>query len=58
MYHHEQWLSLTLGPRDVILADRGFDIGDDIALHGAKLVIPSFTRGKSQLSMEEVEYSK
>ena len=43
---------------DVILADRGFDIGDDIALHGTKLVIPSFTRGKSQLSMEEVEYSK
>ena len=26
-----------------ISADQGFDIGDDIAVHGAKLVIPSFT---------------
>ena len=49
---------LRLLEPDVILADRGFDIGDDIALHGAKLVIPSFTRGKKQLSMQEVEYSK
>ena len=32
-----------LEPGDIILADRGFDIGDDIALHGAKMVIPSFT---------------
>ena len=47
-----------LEPGDIILADRGFDIGDDIALHGAKLVIPSFTRGKKQLSMQEVECSK
>ena len=47
-----------LEPGDVVLADRGFDIGDDIALHGAKLEIPSFTRGKKQLSMQEVEYTK
>ena len=47
-----------LDPGDVILADRGFDIGDDIALHGAKLEIPSFTRGKKQLSMQEVECSR
>lgn len=47
-----------LEPGDVVLADRGFDIGDDIALHGATLVIPSFTRGKKQLSMQEVECSK
>ena len=26
-----------LDPGDVVLADRGFDIGDDIALHGARL---------------------
>lgn len=43
---------------DTILADRGFTIADDIALHGATLEIPSFTSGKSQLSLEEVEYSK
>ena len=47
-----------LDPGDVVLADCGFDIGDDIAIHGAKLEIPSFTRGKKQLSMEEVEYTK
>ena len=43
---------------DVVLADRGFDIGDYIALHGARLEIPAFTRGKKQLSMQEVEYSR
>lgn len=47
-----------LEPGDVILADRGFDIDDDIVLYGAKLVIPSFTQGKKQLSMQEVECSK
>ena len=31
---------------------------DDNALHGAKLVIPSFTKGKTQLSQKEVETSK
>lgn len=43
---------------DTVLADRGFDIADDIALHGAKLVIPAFTRGKKQLSLQEVECSQ
>ena len=28
------------------------------AIHGAKLEIPSFTRGKKQLSLDEVEYSQ
>ena len=32
--------------------------GDDIALHGATLQIPSFTRGKVQLSMQEGECSQ
>ena len=43
---------------DVILADRGFDIADDLGVYGARLEIPSFTRGKNQLSLQEVEYSK
>ena len=43
---------------DVILADRGFDISDDLCIHGARLQIPAFTRGKNQLSLQEVEYSK
>ena len=38
-------LLTRLEPGVVVLADRGFDIADDIALHGAKLEIPSFTRG-------------
>ena len=43
---------------DVVLADCGFDIADDMAVHGASLVIPSFTRGKKQLSLQEVECSQ
>ncbi len=42
----------------MVLADRGFNITDDIALHGAQLKIPAFTRGKKQLSLEEIEMSK
>ena len=47
-----------LEPGDVILADRGFTVGEDIAIHGGQLVIPAFTKGKKQLSQEEVEMSK
>ena len=36
---------------DVVLADRGFNISEDIALSGARLEIPAFTRGKKQLSL-------
>ena len=43
---------------DTILADRGFTIAEDFAVFGAKLEIPSFTRGKQQLSQREVEMSK
>lgn len=43
---------------DLVLADRGFDVADDLALHGASLVIPPFTKGKKQLSQREVETSR
>ena len=43
---------------DTILADRGFTIAEDLAVFGSKLEIPSFTRGKQQLSQREVEMSK
>ena len=43
---------------DLVLADRGFDIADDLALVGASLAIPPFTRGKPQLSQREVETSR
>ena len=47
-----------IDPGDVILADRGFNVQDDIAIKGGKLEIPAFTRGKQQLSREEVEKSR
>ena len=47
-----------LSSGDTVLADRGFTISDDLALFGAKLEITSFTTGKKQLSLQEVECSK
>ena len=47
-----------IDPGDVILADRGFNIHDDVAIRGGKLEIPAFTKGKKQLSREEVEKSR
>ena len=38
-----------------MLADRGFDITDELALHGASLAIPSFTKGKDQLSQAKLK---
>ena len=40
------------------MADRGFDITEDLALGGTTLCIPPFTKGKSQLSQREVETSR
>ena len=39
---------------DSVMADRGFDIEDDMALLGVKLNIPPFLRGKEQLSRQEL----
>ena len=47
-----------LVPGDLVLADRGFDISDDLAFHGAALAIPPYTKGKDQLSQREVETSR
>ena len=55
--HHSGFLE-KVEYGDSILADRGFDIADDLAVHGARLQIPSFMRGKQQLSMHDVEVSK
>lgn len=43
---------------DVVMADRGFDIADELALCGASLAIPPFTKGKPQLSQREVETAR
>ena len=37
------------------MADRGFNIAETFGTFGAKLEIPSFTNGQSQLRPEEVE---
>ena len=43
---------------DVVMADRGFNIHDELAINGARLEIPAFTKGKKQLSREEVEKTR
>ncbi|XP_056147348.1 uncharacterized protein LOC130122451 [Lampris incognitus] len=43
---------------DEILADRGFTIIDELAVRGATLRIPHFTKGKKQLSAQEMENIK
>lgn len=43
---------------DLILADRGFLISEEIAARGCYLAIPAFTKGQTQLSQREVESSR
>ena len=40
------------------MAERGFDIEKSVALYCAKVKIPSFTKGKRQLSDLDVEQSR
>lgn len=47
-----------LSPGDVVLADRGFTIEEDLKIHNAKLEIPAFATGKKQFSLKEVEETK
>uniref|UniRef100_A0A8D0A6E8 THAP-type domain-containing protein n=1 Tax=Sander lucioperca TaxID=283035 RepID=A0A8D0A6E8_SANLU len=47
-----------LSPGDLVLADRGFDIKESVALVGATLKIPAFTRGHSQLNAKDVEETR
>ena len=48
----------NLIPGDVVLADRGFDIGDSVGMMQASLHIPAFTKGKSQLTAMEVHETR
>lgn len=43
---------------DGVMADRGLNIGDELAVLGAKLYLPAFTRGKGQLESKEVEETR
>ena len=40
------------------MADRGFTIAESVGLKQAKLVIPAFTKGKSQLDPVDVEKTR
>ena len=42
-------------PGDTVLADQEFDIAEDLAIRQAKLEVPAFTRGQSQLLPVEVQ---
>lgn len=48
----------NLLPGDVVLADRGFDIADSVGMMQARLHIPAFTKGKTQLSALEVQETR
>ena len=45
-------------PGDVVMADRGFRIEEDVGFVGAKLVMPCFTRGKTKLHPSDVETTR
>lgn len=45
-------------PGDMVMADRGFTVTESVGLHHAKLVIPAFTKGKSQLDPVDVERTR
>ena len=45
-------------PGDVILADRGFDVADSIAMYRATLDIPAFTQGYDQLPAKDIEATR
>lgn len=45
-------------PGDLVLADRGFDVADSVALFNAELRIPAFTRGKKQLDPIDIEKTR
>ena len=47
----------NLLPGDLVLADRGFTI-QEVWYYGAKLHIPAFTKGKSQLDPVEIEETR
>ena len=43
-----------LEPGDSVMADRGFDIQEDLVLRGVRLNIPPFLRGKEQFTEKEL----
>ncbi|XP_070390408.1 uncharacterized protein [Dermacentor albipictus] len=48
----------NLRPDDVVLADRGFNISESVGFYCARLHVPAYTKGKKQLSAEEVQSTR
>lgn len=48
----------NLLPGDVVLADRGFLIAEEVQFRGAILNMPAFLKGKKQLSARELEETR
>ena len=57
MTEHYGMLKYLL-PRDIVLADRGFDISEPVGMQQAHLQIPGFTKSKTQLCALEVEQTR
>lgn len=47
---------LSLG--DDVMADKGFDIQDDLAKYGVTLNIPAFLKGSNQFSVQQTQHNK
>lgn len=45
-------------PGDLILADRGFNVKEEVQLYCAEIQVPAYTKGKKQLSPVDIEYSR
>lgn len=43
---------------DAVMADRGFNVTEELAVLGVTLVVPAYTKGKNQLSQIEVTESR
>ena len=54
---HSGYLNKLL-PGDVVLADRGFDVADSVAMLGATLDIPAFIRACEQLQPSDVQATR
>ena len=57
-YLTECGLFNNLKPGDLVMADRGFIISENVGLCQAQLTIPAFTRGKNQLDPVKVERTR
>ena len=55
-HHHHRYITKSSGflhylePGDEVMADRGFTISEDLSALRVKLNIPTFMKGRSQLT--------